>query len=125
MQGSWTGVAVALAGGLLFTIGSMSHDRTTAGQDSKAPLTLAAAGIAAALSRVFYDRAVIGVFGKHLPQLTIVEHELPVCWLPACMRHHMLSINVSLAPPKIVCFKDVGESAIDHTDTPGRTYCLI
>ena len=64
MQGGWTGVAVALAGGVLFTIGSMSHDRTNAGQESKAPFTLAAAAIAAALSRVFYDRAVIGVFGK-------------------------------------------------------------
>lgn len=76
MQGSWTGVAVALAGGVLFTIGSMSHDRTTAGQESKAPLTLAAAGIAAVLSRIFYDRAVIGVFGEHLPQLTVAEDKV-------------------------------------------------
>lgn len=69
MQGAWAGLAVALSGGMLFTVGSMSHDRTTAGQESKAPLTLAAAGIAAALSRVFYNRAVVGVFGKHLLQL--------------------------------------------------------
>ena len=55
---------MALAGGILFTIGSMSHDRTNAGQESKANFTLAAAGIAAVLSRVFYDRAVLGVFGK-------------------------------------------------------------
>ena len=49
---------------MLFTMGSMSHDRTTAGQESKSPLTLAAAGLAAALSRVSYDRAIVGVFGK-------------------------------------------------------------
>lgn len=58
MQGGWTGVAVALAGGVLFTIGSMSHDRTNARQESKAPFTVAAAAIAAALFWVFYNRAV-------------------------------------------------------------------
>lgn len=64
MQGGWIGLLTALCGALLFTIGTMSHDKTTAGQESKSPLTLSAAAIAALLSRIFYNRAVTGVFGE-------------------------------------------------------------
>ena len=64
MQGGWLGLLTALCGALLFTLGTMSHDKTTSGQESKSHLTLSAAAIAALLSRMFYIRALIGVSGE-------------------------------------------------------------
>lgn len=80
MQGGWTGTFVSLAGGILFTLGSMSHHNTYEATDATWGLTLFSAAIAAALAQKYYQKAIVGVAGKLHPRKRlqqIVTHTLP------------------------------------------------